>query len=40
MATVKLTLFDAEKDFLVEVNVSAADAQRAFTGKYNYVKQV
>lgn len=39
MATVKLTLFHAERDILVEVNVSAADAQRASTGKYNYVKQ-
>lgn len=40
MATVKLTLFNAERDILVDVDVSAADAQRASTGKYNYMKQV
>lgn len=38
MATVKLTLYNAERDILVDVNVSAADAQRASTGKYNYMK--
>ncbi|XP_074099952.1 uncharacterized protein LOC141528025 [Cotesia typhae] len=31
MATVKLTLFNAERDILVDVDVSAADAQRAST---------
>ncbi|XP_043495367.1 uncharacterized protein LOC122519756 [Polistes fuscatus] len=31
MATVKLTLYNAERDILVDVNVSAADAQRAST---------
>ncbi|KAI4482023.1 hypothetical protein M0804_009042 [Polistes exclamans] len=31
MATVKLTLYNAERDILVDMNVSAADAQRAST---------
>ncbi|KAH0557658.1 hypothetical protein KQX54_009807 [Cotesia glomerata] len=31
MATLKLTLFNAERDILVDVDVSAADAQRAST---------
>ncbi|CAH2084224.1 unnamed protein product [Euphydryas editha] len=31
MATVKLTLFNAERNILVDVDVSAADAQRAST---------
>lgn len=32
-ATVKLLLFYAEKDNIIKINVSAADAQRASTDK-------
>lgn len=39
MATVTLTLIHAEKDILIEVNVSAADAERASTGKHHFLRQ-